>query len=88
MNSHICHFGDNKLYSTLADEFDLIDLETNLSYQFIPGDRYLILGKESYQVIVDQGIHLGPRREGFYDLTKMDYLLTHDGSHTVGNPGK
>lgn len=46
--------------------------------KFIPGHRYLVMGQKAYQYVKSQ-VHLGPRGEGFYDLTKMEYLLTRDG---------
>lgn len=80
MNVHVCYYGINPVLKAMLRNYDYIDLEQNPDYQFIPGHRYLIFDKDAYDVIVNhQGIHLGPRREGFYEMTKMDYLLTQNG---------
>lgn len=45
---------------------------------FKPGSRYLVMGNRAY-TFVKSKVHLGPRGENFYDLTKMEYLLTNEG---------
>lgn len=53
-------------------------IDVNPEIEFIPGHRYLVMGVKAYQFVKDR-IHLGPRGENFYDLTKMEYLLTRSG---------
>lgn len=53
--------------------------EIDPEIEFLPGHRYLVMGPRAYSYVKDH-IHLGPRGEGFYDLTKMEYLLTRSGA--------
>lgn len=80
MKSFICYFGENPELRTLIRHYDYIDLKKDPDYVFLPGNRYLVFEKEAYDVIVrHQRIHLGPRSEGFYELTKCPYLLLRNG---------
>lgn len=79
-NVHVCYYGNSPELKKILRLYDFIDLQANPDYQFQPNHRYLIMGPEAYKVIVEhQRIHLGPRREGFYDIQKMDYLRTRNG---------
>lgn len=81
--SHVCIYSgglDDAAIKQKFRDFDIIDLRTDSDYKFIPGDRYLVFDKDAYDVIVKhQRIHLGPRREGFYDVTHMKSLKIRNG---------
>jgi hypothetical protein len=64
----------------MLSNHNYINLEENPDYEFIPGDRYVIFEREAYEVIVKhQNIHIGPRREGFHEMTKCPYLILRNG---------
>lgn len=69
-----------ELQSTTLSSYDQIDLSKNPYYKFVPGDRYIVIGKESYDHIVKVSkLHLGLRNEGYFECTKMQFLRTRDG---------
>jgi hypothetical protein len=65
-----------------------VNLREVEDFNYLPGNKYIILWndnassedrvKQPYYHVTSR-VHLGPRGEGFYDLTKMDYLLTREG---------
>jgi hypothetical protein len=64
----------------MLKNYDYIDLNANPDYQFIPGDRYLIFEKDAYNILVThQGLHIGPRREKFHEMTKCPYMILRNG---------
>jgi hypothetical protein len=72
---------------TLFSKMDTIDLSITPDYEFQPGIRYLVLwnsnnnnDNQAYKVITkDKGIHLGPRNEGHFDISQMNYVTTRNG---------
>lgn len=81
VKSHVVIYGKdlNFLKSSLSKR-DYIDLEENPDYEFIPGERYLVMEKQAYDHITKvRKIHLGPRSENISDIVKMDYLLLKNG---------
>lgn len=70
------------------DGIEKVNLRDVKDFTYTPGNKYIILWNDNapknnteqqpYYHVIDR-VHLGPRGEGFYDLTKMDYLITRDG---------
>jgi hypothetical protein len=76
MNIHVVSKEPNilELKSTSLASYDLIDLDKDPDYKFIPGDRYLVIGRESYTHITKiSKIHLGLRNEGYIKPNKLIY---------------
>jgi len=79
------------LLGNLARCNNIVDLAEEKDYEFIPGVRYLVVWNDKvdpnikeeqqpYKIITqEKGIHLGPRGENHWDISRMNYLITKDG---------
>ena len=77
--SHVVIYGQRERFiGTTFGQIDTIDLSQNPDYEFLPKNRYLVFDKECYDIITKHH-HLGPRGENYYDITRMDYLITRSG---------
>lgn len=87
--THLIYCGSNfDFIGTELSELDMINIQENPDYEFLPGHKYLVFWNDDAKLksLDDQAfehvrrkVHLGPRGEGFYDLTKMNYLITREG---------